>query len=128
MRHRLSPACRWLGVFMLLVRVLGPAMPMTDAAGMATLAALFPGGLPICHATDPADPEAPAKAPAHDCQLCLACHGTAQAPLLPVQPVATPAPDAGTSLAAAVLPPATGPPVRPRRRSTPPIGPPALSI
>ena len=113
---------------MLLIRVLGPATPMADDAGTALLAALFPGGLPICHVPDPSDPGPPAKAPAHDCQLCLACHGASHAPLLPVEAVPAPAPAAGTSLGQAVLPPATGPPTRPRRRSTPPTGPPAPSI
>ncbi len=112
---------------MLLIRVLGPATPMAGEAGAATLAALLPGGLPICHAPDPSDPEPPAKAPAHDCQLCLACHGASHAPLLPVEALPTPAPEPSSSLGQAVLPPATGPPVRPWRRSTPPIGPPALS-
>ena len=124
----MSPACRWLGVLMLLVRVLGPATPLADDAGSAMLAAVFPAGLPLCHAPDPTDPASPAKAPAHDCQLCLACHGTAQAPLLPVAAVLFPAPRPGVDLVLAALPPATGPPARPWRRSTSPRGPPAPSV
>ena len=130
MRHRhLPPLCRWLGVLMLLLRVLGPAQPTLDGSGPSTLAALFPDGLPICHApTEGKAPFQPGQQPGHACELCLACHATGHAPLLPAEPVLLRAGDTNALVIRAVLPPATGPPARPRRRSTPPIGPPRLSV
>ena len=128
-RCRLSPACRWFGVFMLLLQVMEPAQPMLDGSGPSALAALFLEGLPICHAAEPGtqQPDAPSPHPAHDFQLCLACHGTSQAPFLPVTPVLVRIQGAAIRVAEAALPPATGPPARPWRRATPPVGPPPLS-
>ena len=127
---RLGPTCRLLGVLVLLLRLLGPAQPMLDGLGGATLTSLFPGGIPICHAagTEPADPAQPAKAPTHDCQFCLICHAAGQVPLFPVEAVWVLSPEGSVHSSQRMVPPATDPPPALRRRATPPIGPPAPSV
>ena len=129
-RAGLSLSSRWLAVLMLLLRVLGPTTPTGDMSGVAALAAMFPDGMPICHAAGPGqtDPAAPSKAPGHDCQLCLGCHLAAHAPLLPAEVASVPFRRGGGRLARTLLPPATAPPATPRRPATPPTGPPASSV
>ena len=118
-----------MAALLLVARLIAPLTAMPAPASAADTFALV-ALQTICHAEAPDDrtdhghPQAPAQ---HPCLLCPACHLISHA--------AVPAPDgpavrppAPTLIGlAAPLPPATGPPDRPRTVAQP-TGPPTLSV
>ena len=117
-----------VAALMLVARLIGPvtAMPTpANAADSVAQAALQA----ICHAEAPdgRTDHGPRQAPAHhDCLLCPACHFLSHA-IVPAPGGPAVRPPAPTLIGlAAPLPPATGPPERPRPVAQP-TGPPTLS-
>jgi hypothetical protein len=116
-----------VAALMLVARLIAPASAMPSPASPADLA-VAAALQTICHGGLPDAPDQPVRGPVHhDCLLCPACHLLAHAAIPLSSEPALPVPVARWIGAEATLPPATGPPERPRLVAQP-TGPPTLSV